>query len=217
MVLHLVLSKLLNAKPMKKLIQCVVLLFTIVQLNSQERRVETESVTLENLFTFIVDNFEEDGNPQNITFLLKTHKGNFSDEDKFILKQTFKLLSKRLSKEDYVSIATYNNYSGIALTKTSPIELKKILYTIEYPKESIKAFAKDGIELVYKYADDSFEEDYDNKIVMIRLPERKSSEDITQNPATAAKINATKQKGNGAAVVLSALALLPEIIQVIKN
>lgn len=106
MVLHLVLSKLLNAKPMKKLIQCVVLLFTIVQLNSQERRVETESVTLENLFTFIVDNFEEDGNPQNITFLLKTHKGNFSDEDKFILKQTFKLLSKRLSEEDYVSIAT---------------------------------------------------------------------------------------------------------------
>ncbi|WP_295830594.1 hypothetical protein [uncultured Winogradskyella sp.] len=91
---------------MKKLIQCVVLLFTIVQLNSQERRVETESVTLENLFTFIVDNFEEDGNPQNITFLLKTHKGNFSDEDKFILKQTFKLLSKRLSEEDYVSIAT---------------------------------------------------------------------------------------------------------------
>ena len=91
---------------MKKLIQCVVLLFTIVQLNSQERRVETESVTLENLFTFIVDNFKEDGNPQNITFLLKTHKGNFSDEDKFILKQTFKLLSKRLSEEDYVSIAT---------------------------------------------------------------------------------------------------------------
>ena len=67
---------------MKKLIQCVVLLFTIVQLNSQEKRVETESVTLENLFTFIVDNFEEDGNPQNIKFLLKTHKSNFSDEDK---------------------------------------------------------------------------------------------------------------------------------------
>ena len=52
---------------------------------------------------------------------------------------------------------------------------------------------------------------------MIRLLERKSSEKITQNPATATNIKATKQKGNRATVVLSALALLPEIIQVIKN
>ena len=201
---------------MKKLIKCVAILFFTVQLNSQERRVETESVTLENLFTFIVDHFEEDGNPQNITFLLKTHKGDFSDEDKFILKQTFKLLSKRLSKDDYVSIATYNDYSGIALTKTPPNELKKILYTIEYPRESINAFAKDGIELAYTYAKNNYEEDYDNKVVMIRLPERKGSINSMQNSVTA-NIAPTKQKGNGAAVVLSALALLPEIIQVIKN
>ncbi|RZN82911.1 MAG: hypothetical protein EVB11_06985 [Winogradskyella sp.] len=201
---------------MKKLIKCVAILFFTVQLNSQERRVETESVTLENLFTFIVDHFEEDGNPQNITFLLKTHKGDFSDEDKFILKQTFKLLSKRLSKDDYVSIATYNDYSGIALTKTPPSDLKKILYTIEYPRESINAFAKDGIELAYTYAKNNYEEDYDNKVVMIRLPERKGSINSMQNSVTA-NIAPTKQKGNGAAVVLSALALLPEIIQVIKN
>ncbi|WP_299114199.1 hypothetical protein [uncultured Winogradskyella sp.] len=201
---------------MKKLIKCIAILFFTVQLNSQERRVETESVTLENLFTFIVDHFEEDGNPQNISFLLKTHQGDFSDEDKFVLKQTFKLLSKRLSEDDYISIATYNNYSGIALKKTSPKELKKILYTVEYPKESIKAFAKDGIELVYQYANEIYEEDYDNKVIMIRLPERKTSINSIQNSVTA-NITPSKQKGNGAAVVLSALALLPEIIQVIKN
>ncbi|MBT8244499.1 MAG: hypothetical protein HKP48_01600 [Winogradskyella sp.] len=69
---------------MKTLIQYVVLLLLAAQLNSQEQKIETESVTLENLFTFVVDHFEEDGNPQNLTFLLKTHSSGFSDEDKFI-------------------------------------------------------------------------------------------------------------------------------------
>ncbi|SHH48701.1 vWA domain-containing protein [Winogradskyella jejuensis] len=201
---------------MKKLIQLVVLLLVTAQLQSQERRIETESVTLDNLFTFIVDHFEEDGNPQNVTFLLKTHKGDFSEEDKFILKQTFKLLSKRLTEDDYISIATYNHYSGIALSKTPATQLKKMLYAIEHPKESIEAFAKDGIEFAYKYANINFEEDYDNKVIMIRLPERKSTANNLVNPV-AATTATTKQKGNGTAIVLSALALLPEIIQVIKN
>jgi hypothetical protein len=217
--MHLVLSRILNAEPMKKLIQCVVILFTVAQLNSQEQKIETESVTLENLFTFIVDHFEEDGNPQNITFLLKTHSAGFSEEDKFILKQTFKLLSKRLTEDDYLSIATYNHYSGIALQKSNATDLKKLLYTVEYPKESIEAFAKDGIEFAYKYANVNFEEGYDNKVVMVRLPERKgiAKASTATNPSIASNVVPTKNKGTGAAVVLSALALLPEIIQVIKN
>lgn len=203
---------------MKKLIQIVALLLVTVQLNSQERRVETESVTLENLFTFVVDHFEEKGNPQNITFLLKTHSTGFSEEDKFILKQTFKLLSKRLTEDDYISIATYNHFSGIALQKSSATDLKKFLYAIEHPNQSIEAFAKDGIEFAYKYADVNFEDGYDNKVVMIRLPERKGITTSTKIPTTAATtVTQTKSKGAGAAVVLSALALLPEIIQVIKN
>ncbi|TCK69041.1 hypothetical protein DFQ05_0552 [Winogradskyella wandonensis] len=203
---------------MKTLIQLVIVLFITIQLNSQEKHVETESVTLENLFTFIVDHFEDDGNPQNITFLLKTHSGSFSNEDKFILKQTFKLLSKRLTEDDFISIATYNHYSGIALAKTPATHLKKMLYAVEHPKESIEAFAKDGIEFAYKYADVNFEEDYDNKVIMIRLPERKVLGNNSVKPSLATVATATtKQKGNGTAIVLSALALLPEIIQVIKD
>lgn len=203
---------------MKKLIQIVVLLLVTVQLNSQERHVETESVTLENLFTFIVDHFEEDANPQNITFLLKTHSVGFSEEDKFILKQTFKLLSKRLTEDDFVSIANYNHYSGIALQKSNAKDLKKMLYTVEYPKESIEDFAKDGIEFAYKYANVNFEDGYDNKVVMVRLPERKGAVSAAvTNPNIIANAAPQKNNGTGTAIVLSALALLPEIITVIKN
>lgn len=203
---------------MKTLIKNVVLLLVVTQLNSQERPIETESVTLDNLFTFVVDYFEEKGDSQNITFLIKTHKIGFSDEDKFILKQTFKLLSKRLTEDDYISIATYNNYSGIALQKSSATDLKKLLYTVEHPKKSIEAFAKDGIEFAYKYANINYVEDYDNTVIMVRLPERKDIAAVSMNNTNiVANTTSKKNKGTGAAVVLSALALLPEIIQVIKD
>ena len=114
----------------------------VTQLNSQDQTLETESVTLENLFTFIVDHFEEDGNSQNITFLIKTYKTSFSEEDKFVLKQTFKLLSKRLNEDDYISIATYNHYSGIALGKTPATELKKFYILLNIQKKVLKLLLK---------------------------------------------------------------------------
>ena len=85
----------------------------------------------------------------------------------------------------------------------------------EYPKENIKAFGTDGIELAYQFVNDTYEEDYENKVIMVRLPERAST-----RHNIASQLQSTtqaKQKGNGTAVVLSALALLPEIISVIKN
>lgn len=200
---------------MKHLIQLVVLLFVTVQLHSQEKTITTESVTLDNLLTFVIDHFENDGEPQNLTFLLKTHVNPFSEEDKFILKQTFKLLSKRLTEDDLISIATYHNYNGIALKKVVPNDFNKIMNTIEYPKENIKAFGTDGIELAYQYVNDTYEFDYENKVIMVKLPERASNR---QNIASQLQSTTqAKQKGNGTAVVLSALALLPEIISVIKN
>ena len=198
---------------MKNLIQLIILLLVIVKLHSQEKSIITEFVTLENLFTFVIDHFDDNDDPQNITFLLKTHQSNFSEEDKFILKQTFKLLSNRLTENDYISIATYNAYSGIALKKVKPDNLKQILHVIEYPKANIKAFAKDGIDLAYQYMNENYEDSYKNKLIIVRLPERQ----LNNANVTHLEPIVTKQKGNGAAVVLSALALLPEIISVIKN
>lgn len=201
---------------MKNLIKFVVLLLVTVQLHSQEKNITTESVTLDNLLTFVIDHFQNDGESQNLTFLLKTHDYGFSNEDKFVLKQTFKILSKRLSEDDYVSISTYNSFSGVILKKTSPHDLKKILYALEYPKANIDAFATDGIELAYQFVNDTYEEDYENKVVMVRLPKREGYGTIN-NSVSSLQSSTTKQKGNGTALVLSALALLPEIISVIKN
>lgn len=197
---------------MKNVVHLVVVLLVTVQLNSQEKRIDTESVTLDNLITFIVEHFNEDNEDnQNVTFLVKTYNNDFTEEDKIILKQAFILLSRRMQSDDFLSIGTYSGYNGIALKQTQAKDLKKILYAIEHPKTSIKTFGEDGIEIAYDYTKDNFVEDYENKVVMIRMPKR------SKNRGDKLISEAKPKNGNGAAVVLSALALLPEIISVIKN
>lgn len=201
---------------MKKLIVLTLVFIFSVASFSQEKSIETESVALENLITFIVEHYSissDSTETKNITFLLETYADDFNTEDRVILKQAFKLLSKRLTDKDLVSIIMYSNYSGIALSLASGSDVKKFLYAIENPKSSIKTLKEDGIELAYEFADENFSENSENSVVMIRIPNKgtevaktESSENITNN---------STKKNN--AVVLTAIALLPELIAVIKD
>lgn len=200
---------------MKKLSIIALTLFTTVVMHSQEKNIETESVTLDNLITFVVEHFrtqEDSTETKNITFLIETYGDEFNLEDKVILKQAFKLLSKRISEDDLISIVTYSNINGIALRQEAATDIKKLLYVIEHPKSSVKTFEDDGIELAYEFTKENFVEDSENSVIMIRIPNRTSQGDKT----VATKANKTgKNKGN--AVVLTAITLLPELIAVIKN
>ena len=131
-----------------------VFLFTTIVV-SQDKNIETKSVSIDNLISFIVDNIErktEDSElpTENITFLLQTPVNDLVIEDKVILNQAFKLVSKRLTKYDYISIITYKGFNGIALKQVSPKNLKSILYTIDNLKPCVKEFHEDGIELAYE-------------------------------------------------------------------
>ncbi|MFP4845923.1 hypothetical protein [Winogradskyella sp. PE311] len=194
------------------------ILFTLMLsmlCQSQEKNIETESVTLDNLITFIVEHYSTQSDStetKNIVFLIETYSDKFNIEDSVILKQAFKLLSKRVTEEDLISIVAYSNFNGVALSQVEATNIKKLLYAIEHPKSSVKSFEEDGIELAYEFAKENFVEDADNSVVMIRIPNRTST--ITATEVTASKVE-PKAKSN--AVVLTAIALLPEIIAVIKN
>ncbi len=183
--------------------------------HSQEKNIETESVTLDNFITFIVEHFSTNADStdtKNITFLIETYSDNFNTEDSVILKQAFKLLSRRITNKDLISIVTYSQFNGIALSQVEATDLKKLLYVIEHPKSSVKTFEVDGIELAYKFTKENFIEDSENSVVMIRMPNRKS--EVAQTEAI--DIKKTSKKSSNA-VVLTAIALLPEIISLIKN
>lgn len=200
---------------MKTLSTLVFALMLSMFSQSQEKNIETESVTLDNLITFIVEHYNvktDSTKTKNIVFLIETYADNFNTEDSVILKQAFKLLAKRVTDQDLISIVTYANFNGVALSQVEATDIKKLLYTIEHPKSSVKILGEDGIEMAYDFAKEHFVESSENAVVMIRIPNRVSEISTTNVTETKAK---SKVKSN--AVVLTAIALLPEIIAVIKD
>lgn len=204
---------------MKNVITVVVMLGLALQLNSQEQKVTTQSVTLENLITHIIENYnvvkdeaDSEEASKHLTFIIETYGNVFNAEDKTLLKQAFKILAKRTSEEDRLSLVAYSKSNGIWLSRVATKDLKKILNAIEYPSKNLKDSESDGISQGYKIANENYSPEGDNTVIMVRLPNRKPKALVQTE-----QLKPTKNKDNGNAVVLTALTLLPEIIAVIKN
>ncbi len=201
---------------MKSLITLIFVAFTIAPSIAQVKNIETYSVSIENLIPFIVDNYalnhDDDSVIKNLTFLIQVSDTDLDVESEIILKQAFKLLSRRLTENDNISIVTYSGFNGIALKQTSPKDLKKILFTINDFKSNVKEFHKDGIELSYSYTNENFIEEAINSVIMIRNPNA-SLGIVTYNNSSLTE--PPKKKNN--AVLITAMSLLPELLAIIKN
>ncbi len=128
---------------MKALITLILTAFLATTSIAQEMNIETKSVALDNLITFIVENYsvkseDTESDQQNISFLIQVPETNLSIEDNVILKQAFKLLSNRLTEGDLISIITYSGFNGVALKQVEPNDIKRILHTINNFKCFIK-------------------------------------------------------------------------------
>ena len=201
---------------MKALITLILTAFLATTSIAQEMNIETKSVALDNLITFIVENYsvkseDTESDQQNISFLIQVPETNLSIEDNVILKQAFKLLSNRLTEDDLISIITYSGFNGVALKQVEPNDIKRILHTINNFKSSIKEFHQDGIELAYKYAKENFDEEAINSVVMVRNPNISSESENT----SLLPVKPQKKKNN--AVLITAISLLPELLAIIKN
>jgi len=182
----------------------------------RKKNIETYSVSIENLIPFIVDNyatnFNDESANKNLTFLVQVSEVGLDIESQIVLKQAFKLLSRRLTEDDNISIVTYSGFNGVSLKQTSPKDLKKILFAINDFKSSVKKFHKDGIELAYTYTKKNFKEDAINSVIMIRNPNTSLDVSAYNNSAVNAQ---PKQKNH--AVIITAISLLPELLAIIKN
>lgn len=198
-----------------KLLTTIALVLSIT-CTAQKKNIETKSVGLQDFIGFVIDTYpnqtEELRDPQHINFLLQVGEEGYGVEDRILIQQAFKLLSSRLSEDDTITISTYSKMNGIALSQADPKDLKGILFTIDNLKSSIKEFHEDGIALAYEFMEDNFSEEMNHSIVMVR--NSNSSSSLVKETSVASKKKA-KVKSN--AVVLTAIALLPELIAVIKN
>ena len=121
-------------------------------------------------------------------------------------------MSKRLTEDDQVSIVMHSSFNGIAVSQVEATDIKKLLYAVEHPKSSVKTFEEDGVELAYEFIKEHFVEEATNTVVMIRTPNRKK-----ETVASTEKETKNMKKAKSNAVVITALALLPELIAVIKD
>ncbi|MBR9915109.1 MAG: hypothetical protein GYB32_09835 [Algicola sp.] len=201
------------------LLTTAVLFFCHVNFG-QEIPVVTQSVTLKNLIPFAVNisAVKDDSSkqlPKHLILLIQTPTSGLDTESKVILKQSFKLLSDRLSVNDSLSIVTYAGLNGIALKKSHSKNIKAILYAVEHLQSNMKEFHNDGIELAYKLAEQDASDHTTSSVVMIRNPETLAStavSNVVSKPNDLA--NESKKKNT---VLLTAITLIPQIISVIKD
>ena len=205
---------------MKTLLIFFISLLSVAPLIAQNS-IETQSIAIEDLITFIANSFpleaeaDDKIKTKQISFIIETSKKNFSAEDRVVLQQAFKFLATRLNKEDAISLFVYSGQNGLLLDRVSVKEIKKIMSVINDVKGSISKKHTDGITMAYQLAQDNFNSDANNSVIMVRNPNvvkaANSEVEITANKAS----NSKNMAGN--ALLLTAITLLPELISVIKD
>ncbi len=208
---------------MKTRLICLILTFVMIQVSAQEE-VSTTVIKLKDLITHAADAYPNE-EPQQIYLLIETDVTGVSSDNRFFLEQGVQLLLKRLQPEDKVAIGTYggSNSTIVSYTEASNSthilqELQKI-YTIENQDAD-----KDGIDVAYQFAKNYFVEGSENKVIMMRN-DQISSQAITANASKSKKTKKTREERKeagqpyklGGAIAITALSILPEVLEVIKD
>lgn len=184
---------------------------------AQENDIETKSVEINDLISFVVSQYEaEDIDARQITFLIQTRSDQIEGENLVMLRQAFKLISERLSEDSKIALVTYSKFSGVALPPTNAKEEKLILNTLSDLKGNIAEFYQDGIALAYQQAEANFDDSMENTVVMIRM-NNKADNDVVNIEKEEKDEKKAKKKEKGKLLLATALALLPELLDVIKN
>ncbi|WP_299683701.1 hypothetical protein [uncultured Dokdonia sp.] len=202
---------------------CVLILFTGMQISAQED-VSTTVIKLKDLITHAADAYPNE-EPQQIYLLVETDATGVSSDHRFYLEQGVQLLLKRLQPEDKVAIGTYggSNSTIVSYTKASNgghilKELQKV-YTITSQDTN-----KDGIDMAYQFAKNYYVEGTENKVIMMRNDQIASqnivsstSKNKKQKKTREAHEEAGKPYKLGGAIAITALSILPEVLEVIKD
>jgi len=210
---------------MKTYIISIVLVLITLQLTAQDE-VSTTVIKLKDLITHAADSYPNEA-PQQIYLLIETSASGVSSDHRFFLEQGVQLLLKRLQPEDTIAIGTYGGSNSTIVSYTEASNASQILaalqniYTI-----TDQNTGKDGIDMAYQFAKNYFVETSENKVIMMR------NDQVTEN-ITAAKVTGGKENKHkktreehkeagqpyklGGAIAITALSILPEVLEIIKD
>ncbi|MFK8012645.1 MAG: von Willebrand factor type A domain-containing protein [Marinicellaceae bacterium] len=102
----------------------------------------------------------------NLTFLIDV-SGSMNSSDKLgLLKSSFKLMTKNLTKNDKVSIVVYAGAAGTVLEPTSGDQKSKIIQALDKLSAGGSTNGAAGIKLAYQLNEDNFIQDGINRVII---------------------------------------------------
>lgn len=210
-----------------KLAKITFILFLSFQLGfaqETDQEVETTMLTIEALITHAADRFPAE-EPQQLYILVETREEGISSDSRFFIEHGMRLLLKRLTATDRIAVGTYGADNQTILDFTAVSNEEDILdaMTQLYFMDTMDD-ESDGIDVAYQYAIENYEVDSENRVLILRDNSTASSRKIANRKKVRQEGTTSKEAATitpktklGGAIALTALSILPEILDIIKN
>ncbi len=210
-------------------------------INAQTSEIKTTILKAEDLITHAAEN--DPSETTNTTFLLvETGAAGIKKDDIFYLKKGLQLFLKRSNEENSIAIGVYGAANAIILNVTPISEVESINLALDnLIKGTFPISGNDGIELAYDLIQHLKDDDIENTMIIVRgtakiitdISEKNaytsnnrgnasvlpSDKKITKKEKRALRKEnkAVQHSSVGGAIALTALTILPELLEVIKD
>lgn len=214
------------------------LLFISISVNCQNEIV-TVALKGDQLITYAAENFPSEKR-QQLYIIVETGSGGIDLESRFYVEKGILLLLKRLNEEDQIALGVYGKAQGIILPYTAISSKEVILEKIESLfNGTFKTTKIDGIDLAYEAAVKAKIDEAISTVIMLRGTSKNGRQEITlqknaygktnTTSTTKSEFTATEQEAQreqakatnhsklGGAIALTALTILPDLIEIIKD
>ncbi len=104
--------------------------------------------------------------PSNIVFLIDVSGSMRSQMKLPLLKQAFKMLTRKLREKDLVSIVVYAGSSGVVLSPTEGSSKKEIIESLDRLEAGGSTAGGEGLRLAYKIAEENIFPGGNNRIIL---------------------------------------------------
>jgi hypothetical protein len=209
---------------MKTFLFYTLVILTVTTTFAQNHaEIHTKSLKIENFIDYVA---AQAINPieQRIYIALEIGPNGLQAEERFYIEQGIKLLSKRVTENSLIAIGTYGSKSTIILPYSTLNAIKDISTIIAHAHKTSNPGATDGIDLAYETAELQIKEGVKNIVLILRNNSTQAALGTTTSPSNATapqipleQVTKGKQAKIGGAIALTALTILPDILEIIKN
>ncbi len=194
-----------------------------ITFSQNDQDVQTKTIKIEDFITYSAG-LESSEIDHKLYLAVEIGSTGFEAEQRFYLEQGIKLLSKRLPETSFIAIGTYGNYGTIIQPYVQLDQLSNLSNSILQAQNNQEQL--DGIDLAFQMASSHYQEEANNTVLIIRnnitstttLASKKTTNlKALKAQETTEKVSTNTNPKLGGAIALTALSILPEVLDIIKD